>query len=121
MTYTEAIKAFLLDNPDKLKLVLDYFGFAHIKEHHDYISFGRNETTSPKSLVIYKRKNPRLLINDYARGTCNELFWFLKTEKGIDRWKAIQEIRRLLDCSSFKITAYQIKEFVEDKDVEPEP
>lgn len=121
MTSADAIKAFLLANPDKLKTVLDYFGFANIKEKREYISFGRNETSSPKSLVIYKRKNPNLLINDYARGTCGDWFWFLKTEKNVSRWEAIQEIRRILEYPSFTTTSYPVQEYIEDEKAEPDP
>lgn len=116
MTNIDRLKAFLIANPSQLKVVLEHFGFSHIREKPSYITCGRDATSSPKSLVIYKRNNSGLLINDYARGFCGDLFWFLKTEKGISRWKAIQIIENVLGLASWEIEDFQIKESSEKID-----
>lgn len=132
MISPDRLKALLIENPNRLILLLECFGFQNIKEKSHYISFGRDETSSPKSIVIYKDRNSSIIVRDYAKGVCGDLFYFLKVEKGISRKEVIVEIQRVLGLSSFSneksleslglnISNFEPEREEKEGDGEPEP
>lgn len=53
----EEIKKELINHPDKLKDVLEHFGYCNVAIHSKYMSFGRDEQSSKKSIVIHLENN----------------------------------------------------------------
>ena len=53
----EDIKKELLNNPEKLKEVLEHFGYCNIVIRSTYMQFGRDEESSKKSIVIKLENN----------------------------------------------------------------
>ena len=56
----EDIKMELLNHPDKIKTVLEHFGYCNIVIRSKYMSFGRDEESSKKSIVIKLENNTYL-------------------------------------------------------------
>ena len=71
------IKAELINNPEALRNVLEHFGFANIKIYKNYLSFGRDYDSSPKSIVIYLNNNDYLYVKDYPRNISKDLFSYI--------------------------------------------
>ena len=46
------IKKELINHPDKLKEILEHFGYCYVIVRTKYISFGRDQYSSKKSIVI---------------------------------------------------------------------
>ena len=60
----EDIKKELLNHPDKLKDVLEHFGYCNIIIREKYMQFGRDEVSSKKSIVIKLKENKFLYVHD---------------------------------------------------------
>ena len=48
----EDVKKELLNHPDKLKEVLEHFGYCNVVIRDRYMQFGRDEVSSKKSIVL---------------------------------------------------------------------
>lgn len=101
MIAIEQMKLMLMENPERLVEYLKSFGFANIRIRSKYITFGRDSKSSAKSIVIYRQKNPNLLVNDYAKGFQGDILRFLEEEKSIEWYEAVIEMQRYLGLSSF--------------------
>lgn len=97
------IKKELLDNPEKLKELLEYFNFYNIHIHQSYISFGRAQDTSKKSIVIRLIKNDYLYIIDYARNINKDIFTYISEQRLIDFRDIIVVVRRILNIDDFSL------------------
>ncbi len=131
MIAVEQMKLMLLENPERLVEYLRSFGFANIRIRSKYITFGRDKNSSAKSIVIYRQKNPNLMVNDYAKGFSGDILRFLEEEKGVEWYEAVIEMQRYLGLSSFtakedlpecELFAEDQEEYSEDEDWnEPDP
>lgn len=97
------IKKELLDNPEKLKELLEYFNFYNIHIHQSYISFGRAQGTSKKSIVIRLIKNDYLYVIDYARNINKDIFTYISEQRLIDFKDIITVVRRILNIDDFSL------------------
>lgn len=97
------IKKELLDNPEKLKELLEYFNFYNIHIHQSYISFGRAQDTSKKSIVIKLIKNDYLYIIDYARNINKDIFTYISEQRLVDFKDIIVAVRRILNMDDFNL------------------
>lgn len=97
------IKKELLDNPEKLKELLEYFNFYNIHLHKSYISFGRAQDTSKKSIVIRLIKNDYLYIVDYARNINKDIFTYISEQRLVDFKDIIVSVRRILNIDDFSL------------------
>lgn len=97
------IKKELLDNPEKLKELLEYFNFYNIHLHKSYISFGRAQDTSKKSIVIRLIKNDYLYIVDYARNINKDIFTYISEQRLVDFKDIIVAVRRILNIDDFSL------------------
>ena len=95
------IKKELLDNPEKLKELLEYFNFYNIHIHQSYISFGRAQDTSKKSIVIRLEKNDYLYVTDYARNISKDLFSYISEQRLVDFKDIIGVVRNILGVDDF--------------------
>ena len=95
------IKKELLDNPEKLKELLEYFNFYNVHIHQSYISFGRSSDSSKKSIVIRLTKNDYLYVTDYARNISKDLFSYISEQRLVDFKDIISVIRNILGVDDF--------------------
>lgn len=95
------IKKELLDNPEKLKELLEYFNFYNVHIHQSYISFGRAQDTSKKSIVIRLEKNDYLYVTDYARNISKDLFSYISEQRLVDFKDIIGVVRNILGVDDF--------------------
>lgn len=117
------LKKRLLAQPDRLIAFLRSYGFKNIRDRRQYISFGRDEYSSAKSIVIYKNNNDNLTVHDYARSFHGDIVRFLNEERGVDRDECIVEMHRYLQLSSFSEAEegdYFEYQGYEDYDSDPE-
>ena len=97
------IKKELLDNPEKLKDLLEYFNFYNVHIHQSYISFGRAQDTSKKSIVIRLEKNDYLYVTDYARNISKDLFTYISEQRLVDFKDIIAAVRSILGIDDFSL------------------
>ena len=97
------IKKELLDNPEKLKELLEYFNFYNVHIHQSYISFGRAQDTSKKSIVIRLEKNDYLYVTDYARNISKDLFSYISEQRLVDFKDIISVVRNILGVDDFSL------------------
>lgn len=97
------IKKELLDNPEKLEELLEYFNFYNIHIHQSYISFGRAIDSSKKSIVIRLEKNDYLYVSDYARNINQDLFTYISEQRLVDFKDIISIVRKILKIDDFSI------------------
>lgn len=97
------IKKELLDNPEKLEELLEYFNFYNIHIHQSYISFGRAIDSSKKSIVIRLEKNDYLYVSDYARNINQDLFTYISEQRLVDFKDIIAVVRKILEIDDFSI------------------
>ena len=97
------IKKELLDNPEKLKELLEYFNFYNVHIHQSYISFGRAQDTSKKSIVVRLEKNDYLYVTDYARNISKDLFSYISEQRLVDFKVIIGAVRNILGVDNFSL------------------
>lgn len=97
------IKKELLDNPEKLKDLLEHFNFYNVHIHQSYISFGRAQDTSKKSIVIRLEKNDYLYVTDYARNISKDLFTYISEQRLVDFKDIITVVRSILGIDDFSL------------------
>ena len=97
------IKKELLDNPEKLKELLEYFNFYNVHIHQSYISFGRAQDTSKKSIVALLEKNDYLYVTDYARNISKDLFSYISEQRLVDFKDIIGVVRNILGVDDFSL------------------
>ena len=97
------IKKELLDNPEKLEELLEYFNFYNIHIHQSYISFGRAIDSSKKSIAIRLEKNDYLYVSDYARNINQDLFTYISEQRLVDFKDIIAVVRKILDIDDFSV------------------
>ena len=97
------IKKELLDNPEKLEELLEHFNFYNVHIHQSYISFGRAQDTSKKSIVIRLEKNDYLYVTDYARNISKDLFTYISEQRLVDFKDIITVVRSILGIDDFSL------------------
>lgn len=97
------IKKELLDNPEKLKDLLEHFNFYNVHIHQSYISFGRAQDTSKKSIVVRLEKNDYLYVTDYARNISKDLFSYISEQRLVDFKDIIGVVRNILGVDDFSL------------------
>ena len=97
------IKKELLDNPEKLEELLEYFNFYNVHIHQSYISFGRAQDTSKKSIVVRLEKNDYLYVTDYARNISKDLFSYISEQRLVDFKDIIGVVRNILGVDDFSL------------------
>lgn len=97
------IKKELLGNPEKLKELLECFNFYNVHIHQSYISFGRAQDTSKKSIVVRLEKNDYLYVTDYARNISKDLFSYISEQRLVDFKDIIDVVRNILGVDDFSL------------------
>lgn len=97
----EDIKKELLKNPEKLKDVLEHFGYCGIKIHNKYMSFGRDEQSSKKSIVIYLENNKFLYVHDHSRVIKKDLFSYIIDQRHVEFSDVLSEVKHALGITDY--------------------
>lgn len=97
----EDIKKELIKNPEKIKDILEHFGYCNIVIRTKYIQFGRDEFSSKKSIVIRLENNRYLYVHDYARNIQKDLFSYIMTQRNIEFSSVMNEVKKCLGISDY--------------------
>lgn len=105
------IKEELLKSPETIQNVLEYFGYANIKIHDKYMSFGRDEESSAKAIVIRLVNNKYLYVIDYPRNINKDFFSYIIEQRGVTFKDVIGVVNRELGIQDYSIFYEQPKAF----------
>lgn len=92
----EYLKQKFLEEPEKIKLLLEEYDYHNIIIHNTYMSFGRSPNSSAKSIVIRLQKNEALIVHDYARNVVCDLFNFICKTRSVSFREVIRASRNIL-------------------------
>jgi len=96
------IKEELLNSPEVIQNVLEYFGYANIKIHNNkYMSFGRDADSSAKSIVIRLENNQYLYVIDYPRNINKDFFSYIMEQRGVTFKDIISVVNSELGISDY--------------------
>lgn len=96
------IKEELLKSPETIQSILEYFGYANIHIHADsYMSFGRDQFSSPKAIVIWLKNNEYLYVKDYARNIYKDFFSFIMEQRGLTFKQVISVVNDYLGITDY--------------------
>lgn len=95
------IKKELINHPEKLKDVLEHFGYCNIVIRPKYISFGRDEKSSKKSIVINLENNEYLYTIDYARNIRKDIFSYIVEQRKVEFIDVLNEVRHALGIKDY--------------------
>ena len=95
------IKERLLEDPEKIKELLEAYDYHHVNIRSTYISFGRSEDSSPKSLVIQLKSNENLIAKDYARNMTMVVFNLILRQRNTSFRSVIQTAKRIVGLDEF--------------------
>lgn len=95
------IKKELINHPDKFKDVLEHFGYCNIVIRPKYISFGRDERSSKKSIVINLENNEYLYTIDYARNIRKDIFSYIIEQRKVEFIDVLNEVRHALGITDY--------------------
>lgn len=95
------IKKELMDNPEKLKELLEHFGYCNVRIKGNYIQFGRNEEGSPTSLVIKLINNKYLWITDYPMNIQQDLFAYICDQRKVEFKEIFCVIKKVLNIDNY--------------------
>ena len=103
------VKEALLNSPDSICEVLNHFSYAHIKVRDKYISFGRDQQSSPKSIVLWLVNNPYLYIKDYPRNINKDMFSYIIDQRGVTFRDVITIVNQSLGITDYNSYFYKPK------------
>lgn len=92
------IKEQLLEQPDAIIELLQYFDFTHITPSKREIRFARDHKGG-KNISIRLERNENLYVNDFARGVSKDIFSYIIQEKGVTFREVIQKTKQILNLS----------------------
>ena len=95
------IKEELLKSPETIQSILEYFGYANVHIHDSYMSFGRDQFSSPKAIVIWLKNNEYLYVKDYARNIYKDFFSFIMEQRGLTFKQVISVVNDYLGITDY--------------------
>lgn len=95
------IKKELIKRPDKLRDILEYFGYCNIVIRNNYIQFGRDAISSKKSIVIRLDNNENLYVIDYARNIHSEIFSYIISQRKVEFVEVINVVKNKLGITDY--------------------
>jgi len=97
----EVLKKRLLEDPEKIKQLLEKFDFYKIRIHSSYISFARSQESSPKSITIYLDSNEALLVKDWATNEVKDVFNYIISNRSVSFKEVISETKNILGIDGY--------------------
>lgn len=96
------IKKTLIDSPDKLIQVLEHFGYCGVVNHNNkYISCGRDEYSSKKSIVIRLQDNDYLWVKDYPLNISKDIYSYICEQRHLEFKEVLSKIKSILGIDDF--------------------
>ena len=95
------IKNELIKTPEKLKEVLEHFGYCNVVIRNKYLSFGRDEHSSKKSIVIKLENNKYLYVQDYARNIQKDIFTYIGEQRKVEFAEILSVIKSILNITDY--------------------
>lgn len=95
------IKKELLNQPEKLKEVLEHYNFHNVIIHQSYISFGRSVDSSKKSIVIRLTNNDYLYVKDYARNIQKDLFTYISEQRLAEFADILSTVKSVMNITDY--------------------
>ena len=92
------IKEQLIENPDKLIELLEYFSFEHINHRNTEIRFARS-SEGGSNISIRLKNNPYCCVADWSRGVSTDIVSYIIQEKGADFREVLQAAKKILCLS----------------------
>lgn len=92
------IKKMLLEQPDAIVAILEYFDFTHIKPSAKEIRFARGERNG-QNISIRLNNNECLYVNDWSRSVNTDIFSYIIQEKNVTFKEVIQKTKKVLGLS----------------------
>ena len=97
----EDIKKELISHPEKLKDVLEHYDYHNIVIHSTYMSFGRSEESSKKSIVIRLKDNDFIWVTDYARNIGKDLFAYIIDQRKVEFSHVLNTVKNVLGITDY--------------------
>lgn len=95
------LKKELISHPDKLREVLEHYGYCNIVIRNTYMSFGRDEHSSKKSIVVRLENNDYLWVTDYARNINKELFSYICEQRNVEFIDILNTVKSVLGITDY--------------------
>lgn len=96
MAQISDIKEKLLEEPQKIIELLEYFGFEHIILRHNEIRCARDHEGGP-NIAMRLQDNQWCNIADFARGYKGDIFSFIAQEKNVTFREVLQTTKKILN------------------------
>ena len=97
----EDIKKELINHPEKLRNVLEHFGYCNIVVRPKYIQFGRDEESSKKSIVIKLENNRYLYVHDYPKNIQQDLFTYIINQRHVEFGDVLNVVKSELGITDY--------------------
>lgn len=97
----EDIKKELLKDPEKIKDVLEHYGYCNIVIRPTYMQFGRDEQSSKKSITIKLENNNWLYVHDYARNIQTDIFSYITNQRHVEFIDVLNEVKKVLNITDY--------------------
>lgn len=94
------IKDELKQDPERIRAVLEHYDYANIIIHKNYISFGRDESSSPKSIVIRLDKDG-LRVTDYPKNLYQDFFSYIIEQRGVTFKDVLSTVKSALGITDY--------------------
>lgn len=97
----EEIKKTLLESPEIICNILEYFGFYHMKIYSNRISFANSEDGNRNGISL--KLDESLVVKDFVRGHKGDIFSFLIKSRGVSFKEVLDRVKYELgiDCFDF--------------------
>lgn len=96
------IKKTLIEKPDYIKEVLERYKFGNVKLHHTYISFGHDELSSSKSVVIWLENNKFCYVTDYSWNINKDIFSYIMKCRNVEFSNVLNTIKEVLHIDVYE-------------------
>lgn len=93
------IKETLIEQPEKLIELLEYFSFEHINHRGSEIRFARSESGGA-NISIRLKNNPYCCVSDWSRGVSTDIISYIIQEKTVDFREVLNVTKKILNLSS---------------------
>lgn len=92
------IKETLIEQPEKLRELLEYFGFEHINHRGNEIRFARSDSGGA-NISIRLTNNPYCCVSDWSRGISTDIISYIIQEKSVEFREVLQKTKKILNLT----------------------
>ena len=95
------IKSKLLEEPEKIRELLEKFDYHHISIKPSYLSFGRSQDSSAKSITLYLKDNPNIIVKDWAINQAKDIFNYIVSNRSVSFKEVITVAKNILGIEGY--------------------